>query len=147
MRSRRLLLAAGVTVGAACTQPGPRGAGRGEAAWQDDPPVEWAGPCVYEVQTRWATSLPHILTLRADSGGSSVVLSGPRPFPTGRTDLSPTGRGGIQGLVFDGSTVRGAVLGTLEVSRVADSTFIEVVGTKARADTVPLRMACRLGPL
>ncbi len=132
---------------AACTRPGPREQGSGEAAWEGSPPTSWRGSCTYEVQTRWATALPHIVRLVADTSEWSIVLSGPRRFPDGQVELSPTGTGGIQGLVLDGATVRGAVLGTLDVMSRSDSTFISIVGTKAYRDTVPLAAACRLGPL
>jgi hypothetical protein len=131
----------------ACTPPGPREHGSGEAEWDGRPPMRWSGSCVYEVQTRWATALPHIIRLTADSSEWSIVLSGSRRFPVGRITLSPTGEGGTQGLVLEGATVRGAVLGALEVTRRSDSTFVDVVGTKAYQDTVPLEAVCRLGPI
>jgi hypothetical protein len=109
--------------------------------------MRWSGSCVYEVQTRWATALPHIIRLTADSSEWSIVFSGPGRFPEGRITLSPTGEGGTQGLVLEGATVRGAVLGALEVTRRSDSTFVDVVGTKAYQDTVPLEAVCRLGPI
>ena len=132
---------------AACTRPGLREQGSGEAAWEGSPPTRWRGSCAYEVQTRWATSLPHIVRLVADASDWSIVFSAPRRFAEGRVELSPTGTGGIQGLVLDGATVRGAVLGTLEVTRRSDSTFVSIVGTKAYRDTVPLAASCRLGPI
>ena len=131
----------------ACTPPGPRERGRGEAAWGGTPPIRLSGPCVYEVQTRWATALPHIVRLTDDTSEWSIVLSGSSRFGEGRTDLSPTGEGGSQGLVLEGATVRGTVLGALDVSRHSDSTFIEFVGVKAYRDTVRLEAACRLGPI
>lgn len=75
-----------------------------------------------------------------------VGAPGPRRLGPGRIDPAATGEGGYQGLVMEGATVRGAVLGALEVSRVSDSTFVEIVGRKAYRDTVPLRASCRLGP-
>jgi hypothetical protein len=132
---------------AACSRPGPREQGRGEAAWGGGPLVRWSGSCTYEVQTRWASTLPHIIRLTADSAEWSIVFSGPRRFPTDRIRLSSTGEGGFQGLVLEGATVRGAVLGALQVTRRSDSTFIDVVGAKAHRDTVPLEAACRLSPI
>lgn len=131
----------------ACTPPGPREQGRGEAAWDGRPPIRWSGPCVYEVQTRWASALPHIIRLVADTSEWSIVVSGSNGFPEGRTVLSPIGEGKTQGLVLEGATVRGTVLGALEVARGSDSTFISIVGTKAYRDTVSLEAACRLGQL
>jgi hypothetical protein len=109
--------------------------------------VRWNGSCLYEVQTRWATALPHIIRLNADSAEWSIVISGPDDLPEGRTALSATGEGGFQGLVLEGATVRGSLMGTLEVTRHSDSSFIDLVGMKAHRDTVPLRATCRLGPI
>ena len=74
-------------------------------------------------------------------------MSSPRRFPTGVIDLSPTGLGETQGLVLEGNTVRGAILGTLAVTRHLDSTLVDVSGIKVYQDTVRLEAACRLGPI
>lgn len=144
MRGLGWTLLSGLTL-VACARPGPRSQGEGEASWGGDPP--WSGPCVYEVQTRWATPLPHIIRLTEGGGERSLVLQGRRRFPSGSTVLSPAGAGGIQGLVLEGATVRGAVLGTLVVTHRADSTFVDIAGTKAYRDTVPLEAGCQLGPV
>ena len=142
-RAWALVFLSGLT---ACTMPGERARGRAEAAWGDPPSVRWTGSCAYEVQTRWATSLPHIVRLASDSDEWSVVLSSARRLPVGRTPLSPPGERGAQALVLEGATVRGAVQGAVQLSRRADSTFLEIEGTKVYRDTVPLQAACRLGP-
>ena len=59
--------------------------------------------------------------------------------------MSPTGEGGTQAIVLEGATVRGAILGELEVTRGSDSIIISIVGMKAYRDTVSLEAACRLG--
>lgn len=109
--------------------------------------MRWTGSCGYEVHTRWSTQLPHVIRLVADTLEWSIVISGPRRFPEGRTELTPAGSGGVQGVVLEGNTVRGAVLGALDVNRRSDSTFVTIAGTKARRDTVALNAACRLAPI
>jgi hypothetical protein len=99
------------------------------------------------VHTRWATPLPHVVRLSADDAPWSIQISRRRAFPTGRSTLSTTGAGDVRGIVLEGNTVRGAVLGDLEVSRTGDSTLIRIAGTKAYRDTVPLEATCRLGSL
>ena len=131
----------------ACTRPGLRGEGRGEARWDDRPAVDWTGSCTYEVQTLWSTTLPHVLRLAADDSDWSIVISGPGRFPEGRNELSPVGEGRIQGLVLDGGMGQGSVFGSIDVSRRADTTTVDIVGMKAYRDTVPLEATCRLGPV
>lgn len=73
---------------------------------------------------------------------------GPRDQGRGdatRTALLAAGEGGAQGLVMEGATVRGSVLGSVEIVRHSDSTFVDIVGEKAYRDTVQMHATCRLG--
>lgn len=133
-------------VTASCTKPGPRGDGRATVSMGGPAPVEWEGPCVYSIATRWATSVPHGLRLSDDKSDWSVVISSRRRFASGRTKFRDGAGRGIIGVVFDGNTVRGSVRGTLDLKRVGDSTFVEIAGTRTHQDTVALQAACRLGP-
>lgn len=146
MGSRPSLMLLWALTFASCAKPGVRSEGRGGASWEGSPHTSWEGDCVYDVQTRWASTLPHVIRLMSDDGRWSVVVSSSRSFARGRSELRPTGQGGVQGLVMDGATVRGALLGTLEWSTTPDSTLVTVVGTKVYRDTVGFRASCRLSP-
>jgi hypothetical protein len=143
--STALVVVSGLVL-AACDAPGLRAEGRAEATWGSRPAVSWTGICRYEVQTRWASNLPHIVVLTAEDADWSIRISGRRSPPNGRVTLSPGGEGDFQALVMSGSTVVGSVLGTLETSRRADSIRIEVRGRKVYRDTVPLQATCRMEP-
>lgn len=144
---RRILAILGAIALSACSRPGPREQGRAHAEWGVSESTRWSGTCLYSTRTRWATTLPHIVRLSADDSEWAIVLSARRRLSTGRLELSPTGERGVQGIVFEGGTVRGSVLGTLHVARRVDSTFIDLVGVLAYRDTVPLEATCRLGPI
>jgi len=131
---------------AACDAPGLRTEGSAEAAWGSRPPVSWTGTCRYEVQTRWASNLPHVVVLTANDADWSIRISGRRSPPNGRVTLSPAGEGDFQALVTNGSTVVGNVLGTLGTSRGENGIWIEVRGRKVYRDTVPLHATCRMEP-
>ena len=146
MRRPILAIICTIAVGA-CSGPGPREQGQAQAEWGDSESTRWTGTCLYSTKTQWATGLPHVVRLSADDSELAIVLSAPQQLSTGRTELSPTGEGGVQGIVFDGGTVLGSVLGSLQVTRRADSTFIDLNGALAHRDTVPLEAACRLGPI
>lgn len=88
-----------------------------------------------------------MLRIGSDESDWSVVVSASRAFSPGRHELRPAGEGEIGGRVMHGATVAGAVLGSLELRRSADSTFVAISGAKARRDTVALDARCRLGPL
>ncbi len=115
------------------------------AEWSTSPPTSWSGPCVYTVHTRWASNLPHELRLRGDDTELWATISSRRGYRPGSSELQSTGMGDLQGLVQDGGTVVGSLMGLLEVVQVGDSTFFSLSGRTERLDTIPFRMACRLG--
>lgn len=133
--------------GASCAEPGPRGDGISEVTVAGDNPIAWSGTCLYSVQTRWATRLPHILRLDDNLSDRALVISGSKKWTAGRLEFRSGGGPGILGLAFQGSVVEGSLLGSLEVLRAGDSTFFAARGFLAARDTAPLTAACRLGPL
>ena len=125
-----------------CTRPGVRGEGRARVEWAGEAP--WNGRCVYLVATRWATELPHVLRMEDEGSDGALVISSRRPFQVGATRIPRTGGSALQGIAMDGSTVRGALEGTLDVSEQADSTTFVLQGIRAYRDTVSFRARCRI---
>jgi hypothetical protein len=85
--------------------------------------------------------------LSDDDGDWSVVISGRRRFASGRTAFRNGEGRGLHGLVMDGNTVRGRVRGTFDLTRVGDSTFVGIAGSRTHQDTVAFQAECRLGPV
>lgn len=130
-------------VASACTKPGTKATGSAEVRWGGAEPTAWTGTCRYSVETRWSTSLPHILRLENADGEALVIQSSER-FSDGRSDVAGAGEGSIQGLAMDGATVSGSIHGTLDVSGSGDSTYIRISGVRSHRETVPFDAKCRL---
>lgn len=104
--------------------------------------------------------MPHEIRLDADSGTWAIRISSDRSLATGTNVLSRQSAERLVGHVIEdvpmGSVegeadhgwrvqhVRGAIEGTLEVSRNGDSTFVTITGQSVLRDTVPLRAHCRM---
>ncbi len=130
-------------VASACTKPGVRATGTAEVRWGGAEPTSWTGTCRYSVETRWSTSLPHILRLENADGEALVVQSSER-LADGRSEVAGAGEGSIQGLAMDGATVSGSLHGTLDVSSSGDSTYIRISGVRTHRESVPFEARCWL---
>lgn len=143
---RRGLLVLGLLT-LSCTRPGPRLAGSAAVYLGGPEPMHWSGPCVYDISTRWATSVPHSLTLSDDQSDMHVAIYASRSFRPGHREFPTYTGGAIQAFVKDGATIHTAVKGRLDVVRVGDSTFIAIVGSDLHEDEIPFEAECSLGPL
>jgi hypothetical protein len=140
---RKAILATVLTAAClGCDKPGTRGTGVATAAVGAD--VEWTGSCEYSVETRWSAQLRHILRLKATEGSASIVLQSRRAWSPGRRSLSAEANRTLLGLVLDGATVDGGILGSLSIAGTSDSLIVDVNGQMAGRDTVPLVAQCRV---
>ena len=130
------------TICLGCEKPGVRGTGVARAAVGSG--AEWTGPCEYSVQTRWSAQLRHILELRANEGSASIVLQSRGAWSPGRRTFSDEANRTLLGLVVDGATVEGGIMGSLHVTETSDSLIVDVSGQMAGRDTVPLVAQCRV---
>lgn len=145
IRSQRTTIIAIVlaTTCLACDKPGVRGTGVATAAVGTV--TEWTGSCEYSVQTRWSAQLRHILELKPTEGSASIALQSRRAWSPGRRSFSDEANRTLLGLVLDGATVEGGIIGTLRVTETTDSLIVDVSGQMAGRDTVPLVAQCRVG--
>ena len=128
---------------AGCDRPGVRGTGVASATVGAG--AELTGSCEYSVETRWSSQLRHILRLKANEGSASIVLQSRRAWSQGRRDFSAEVNRTLLGLVLDGATVEGGILGSLRIEKTSDSLIVDVNGQVAGRDTVPLVARCRIG--
>ena len=141
---RRAAAGVAVLLVAACTPPGVRSEGTAQVDWADGI-GSFTGPCTYEVTTRWAAQLNHIVRLEEQGGDDAIVIQNDRRLPRGRSSFRDHGASGpIMGLAMDGGTVRGGLTGTIEVSEEGEEEVLAVTGARAGRDTVGLRATCRL---
>ncbi len=142
-RSLPIAIGAALTITClGCEKPGVRGTGI--AAATVGAGAEWTGPCEYSVETRWSSRLRHILRLRATEGSASIVLQSRRAWSQGRRDFSDEANRTLLGLVLDGATVEGGIIGSLIVREAPDSLIVDVSGRMAGRDTAPLVAQCRV---
>ena len=125
-----------------CDKPGVRGTGVASATVGAG--EEWTGPCEYSVETRWSAQLRHILRLEATEGSASIALQSRRAWSPGRRSFSEEANRTLLGLVLDGATVDGGIIGSLSVRKTSDSLIVDVSGHMAGRDTVPLVAQCRV---
>lgn len=125
----------------ACTRPGVRGAGTGTVELGGTFDLRWSGSCEYEVHTRWATSLQHVLTLSGE--GHHLEIATRTGFAPGRYALVASDAGERRAMLVDGHTVRGAVDGWLEIAGGGDERVAIVSGQIAHRDRGPIRAECR----
>ena len=108
----------------------------------------FTGRCVYEVTTRWAAQLNHIVRLEEEGGDDAIVIQNDRRLPVGRSTFREQGASGpILGLAMDGGTVRGGLSGTIEVSEDGDGTVIVVDGARYGREPAGLLATCHLQPV
>lgn len=143
--ARSLPIAIGTALAIACLgcdKPGVRGTGVASATV--GAAEEWTGSCEYSVETRWSSQLRHILRLKANEGSASIVLQSRRAWSQGRRDFSAEANRTLLGLVLDGATVEGGIIGSLSVRKTSDSLIVDVSGQMAGRDTVPLVALCQI---